>query len=86
MAAIKSPAKILALWNKVRKEFLKVTNAPKLPSKEEFPGYIAGGRGHAFEVWIESVLRCGRALILLDGVDVVGGSHGFLGDRGARCV
>src|SRR5881409_759702 len=45
----------------------------KLPSAGEFPEHVAKHAGHPPQGWISEVLKAGRGLVLLDGVDEIPG-------------
>jgi predicted NACHT family NTPase len=47
----------------------------KLPSPEDFPALIASEIGSPPEKWVLSVLRSGRAILLLDGIDEIPNAH-----------
>jgi hypothetical protein len=47
----------------------------KLPRPSDFPTYIAKEIGNPPETWVMNILRQGRALVLLDGVDEVPNAH-----------
>ena len=58
----------------------------QLPSPDEFPAHIASEVGNPPEDWVVSVLREGRALVLLDGVDEVPNAHREQLRRGIEAI
>ena len=47
----------------------------KLPSPEKFPAEVAQEAGNPPEQWVQRILRDGKALILIDGIDEVSQLH-----------
>ncbi|HWM92506.1 MAG TPA: leucine-rich repeat domain-containing protein [Thermoanaerobaculia bacterium] len=54
---------------------LRQCKAGSLPSPEAFPELIAQALGSPPAEWVRSVLKDGRALLLLDGVDEIPNAH-----------
>ncbi|HEX5718068.1 MAG TPA: NACHT domain-containing protein, partial [Thermoanaerobaculia bacterium] len=54
---------------------LRHCEAGSLPSPDDFPELVAKAAGEPPKDWVKSVLKEGRALLLLDGVDEIPNAH-----------
>jgi predicted HTH transcriptional regulator len=54
---------------------LRQCKGGSLPTPDDFPEFVATSLGHPPAEWVKSVLKEGRALLLLDGVDEIPNAH-----------